>query len=165
MDAKDTLIRFLEELGKEMGAPLALDAEGICLIETDDGTECEISALPDSPDFLLTSLVGEVRETDGQDFYVRLMELNSDVGQSLGATIALDRDNRLLMLHQMHSVAGLEQADFDRFIQDFYSLTDSLSQLIRSRDFAAADAAGSDEPDEPGKAAQPVRQDRPWQRV
>jgi Tir chaperone protein (CesT) family len=166
MDAKDALALLLEGIGKESGVTLALDSDGVCMIENEDGTECEIRAIPESADFLLTSLVGDLRETDGVEFLAGVMALNSEVGQGAGATIGLDEPSRLLMLHQRHSARGLEAEELERRIEQFYDLTEELGATLLARDFSAREVGADAEP-AVAEAAAPQAESQPqhWRRI
>lgn len=144
-NAREAVAEYLQGVGQKIGDSLELDDEGTCILETADGEECVISAPETGHLFMTASPLADLEENGPLALFVELMALNADVGRTGGATIALEADDKLLTLQQVHSCAGLDQEGFEELLERFMTVVDDLRTVtLQLRDTLGSGAAEDD---------------------
>jgi hypothetical protein len=155
-ESRAVIERHLSTLGQAIGEQLALDPDGMCLLETAYGTECVLCALAGSEDVVLSSPVGLRGEPLDATVCEALLTYNDGLATGWGAALCLEPGGKVIVLHQRRTVSGQDYDGFVTMLDQFFELQESAARdtlAIRQGETPPETAAGQDGGDDAPQSA------------
>jgi hypothetical protein len=110
---------LLHDLGKRIGiSDLTLNESGRCELTINDSLPIEISA-GDDDRIVIAALIGEMAADAPPAQYAMLLDANFFWRGTNGATLAVDRDSRAVVLIEGVSLAGLDAPGLEMRLGSF----------------------------------------------
>ena len=139
MDTREQLDRNLGDIRQG----LALDANGECAIETDDGDEVLVSVSDATNQVVISIAVANIREDEREEMLEEALVINDDLTLTGPSRICYSRDHNMLLLRYAVDAEGLEGAELEALILAVLELAEPVRDHLLSGDTLEA-ATGSD---------------------
>ncbi|MBP5320930.1 MAG: type III secretion system chaperone [Kiritimatiellae bacterium] len=153
----DDIALALKELGEKNGLAIALDANGACTLELEDGRMLCLQERANLNELDFVAILGEVPETARAEVFTDLLSANFYWKETLGATLSWNADLEQVVLIYPFPLADATPASleaiFTRFLELQAAWKDRLEELVA--------AAGEDEGGEEDEEADDEERDGP----
>lgn len=131
MRTRDLVNDFLKELGQKSGHQFALDENGSCALSWQGGWVCFVSTLNDYPVVIFSAPVFDQPNDEQRGaFYEALLDYELLGARTSGASFALDRPNRRILLWYSHSTDHMDSRLFEAILSDFLHAAERIKKEI-----------------------------------
>ena len=130
----DDIALALKELGEKNGLAIALDANGACTLELEDGRMLCLQERANLNELDFVAILGEVPETARAEVFTDLLSANFYWKVTLGATLSWNADLEQVVLIYPFPLADATPASleaiFTRFLELQAAWKDRLAGLV-----------------------------------
>ncbi|CAM2010506.1 CesT family type III secretion system chaperone [Acanthopleuribacter pedis] len=145
----ETVNQWLQQMSLGWEAPLSLDEEGTCSIRSGNGYLLELYVVEAAACCYFSIPLMPVPHDDRETFYETVLAFNVHQQETSGGTLAVDPNEKRLMLCYSQPVPALTSELFSNLIQNLISSAASLEQKLTERQMEAGsetDSAGFAQP-------------------
>lgn len=142
---RETVQNLLQSLGDSMNVPgLAFDKSGCCPLSLGDGITVFLQYREFAGDFLLIGAVGNLPEgEEEQADIMRFLLISNLYGEDTdGATLSLDPENNIVLMHRTWDPEGANASKLARTLEAFAELLDlwkeRYSEVLEENDDGAS---------------------------
>ena len=152
MTATATVEALLADLSKDVGEALALDADGACLLQRDDGQEVVVTACDVAEAAIFFAPLCAAVADDRAGLFAMLLEKNLYDDETRGAAIGYDSHSNLLSLRHREPIATLNADGLRSIIHNMLETAATLNERIAAFISGAGVNADPGAPDDPDAA-------------
>ena len=141
---RETAENLVKNLGEKLSIPeLALDEDGYCCV-TFDGIVVNLEHDEDSDEVLMFAKVHEAPGDISQRYVEEILDMSYAAMLTGGGCLGLDRAAGAIMFADRASLRGLDDAGFEKTVEDFVDRAEGWTNLLGGPEFARVTTDGPD---------------------
>ena len=145
----ENIAQTLKDLGEKIGFEIALDDNGTCTLELEDGRPILLQERANLDELDFVAILGDVPDAVRADVFTDLLAANFYWKETLGATLSWNVDLQQVVLIYPLPLANATPSTLETIFSKFLELQaawkDRLADMV-------ADASGADVAEEPASA-------------
>ena len=133
MPSRDRVDSFLKELGKSTGLDLFLDHNGKCALRYGGVINCTIEVSEEREELNLSASVADLMYVEKElqsVFFEEMLTWNLLCRKTRGATLAIDRRGRQIVLCFVYSIDSLDDTGFENILGNFLDTAKEIKVQI-----------------------------------
>ena len=145
----ENIAQTLKDLGEEIGFEIALDDNGTCTLELEDGRPILLQERANLDELDFVAILGDVPDAARAEVFTDLLAANFYWKETLGATLSWNVDlQQVVLIYPLPLVDATPstiETIFSKFLELQAAWKDRLADMV-------ADASGADVAEEPASA-------------